>query len=368
MLILILYFYIFIVALQIIYYLVVFGKFAFAKTPHVTPKKIPISVIVCAKNEAVNVAAFIPLLAEQNYPDFEIVLIDDASSDETLAIFEEFEQQYTNVRLVKVVNNEAFWGNKKYALTLGIKAATKDYLLFTDADCYPTSKDWITAMSSHFTQQKTIVLGYSGYEPINNSFLNKLIRFENLFTAIQYFSWAKIGKPYTGVGRNLAYKKEEFYQHNGFINHIQVRSGGDDLFINEAATAQNIAISFTSESFTYSKAKTSYKDWFMQKRRQVAAASHYKISDKIQLVSFYTSQISFFILSILLLSFQFEWIVVLGLLSVRYLSAWLVVGFSAKKLKEKNLQYWFPIMELVLMFTQMNIFISNLFSKPVNWK
>ncbi|HEX9151289.1 MAG TPA: glycosyltransferase, partial [Flavobacterium sp.] len=198
MLIQILYFFIFIVVVQISYYLGVFGKFAFAKAQKVTPKRIPISVIVCAKNEEENVTNYIPLLAEQNYPDFEIVLIDDASSDNTLAIFEEFEKQYPNVRLVKVKNNEAFWGNKKYALTLGIKAAKKEYLLFTDADCYPTSKDWILAMSSQFTMQKTIVLGYGKYEKIPNSFLNKIIRFETLLTAIQYFSWAKIGHPYMG--------------------------------------------------------------------------------------------------------------------------------------------------------------------------
>ena len=166
MLIIILYFFIAVVAIQLFYYLGIFGKFAFAKAQKVTPKRLSISVIVCAKNEEDNVVDFIPLLAEQNYPDFEIVLIDDASSDTTLDIFEDFEKQYPNIRLVKVKNNEAFWGNKKYALTLGIKAAKNEYLLFTDADCYPTSKEWITAMSSQFTMQKTIVLGYGGYEKI----------------------------------------------------------------------------------------------------------------------------------------------------------------------------------------------------------
>ena len=207
MLILTLYFFILVVAIQLSYYLFFFGKFAFAKAQKSTPKKIPISVIVCAKNEAENVIRFIPLLAEQDYPDYEIILIDDASSDTTLEIFEEFEKQYSNIRLVKVENNEAFWGNKKYALTLGIKASKKDYLLFTDADCYPASKDWITSMSSQFTMNKTIVLGYGAYEKIAGSFLNKIIRFETMLTAIQYFSWAKIGHPYMGVGRNLAYKK-----------------------------------------------------------------------------------------------------------------------------------------------------------------
>jgi glycosyltransferase involved in cell wall biosynthesis len=368
MLILILYFFIFTVAVQILYYLGVFAKFAFAKTQKITPKKIPISVIVCAKNEEENVANFIPLLAEQNYPDFEIVLIDDASSDATLSIFEGFEKQYPNVRLVKVQNNEAFWGNKKYALTLGIKAAKKEYLLFTDADCYPTSKDWITAMSSQFTMQKTIVLGYGKYEKISKSFLNKIIRFETLLTAIQYFSWAKIGHPYMGVGRNLAYKKEEFFNVNGFIEHMQIRSGDDDLFINQAAKARNTTIAYTPESFTISRPKTTYKDWLIQKRRHVATANYYKTFDKLQLGLFYCSQLLFILLPITLLIFQFQWILVLSLIALRYLVTWIVIGFSAGKLKEKDVVYWYPIIELVLLFTQINIFITNTFSKPVHWK
>ncbi len=368
MLIIIFYTFIFIVAIQILYYLGIFGKFAFAKAQKITPKQIPISVIVCAKNEEKNVTNFIPLLAQQNYPDFEIVLIDDASSDETLTVFEEFEKQYSNIRLVKVKNNEAFWGNKKYALTLGIKAAKKEYLLFIDADCYPTSKDWIMAMSSQFTDQKTIILGYGKYEKIANSFLNKIIRFETLLTAIQYFSWAKAGHPYMGVGRNLAYKKEEFFNVNGFISHIQVRSGDDDLFINQAANAKNITIAYTPESITLSKPKISYKDWLIQKRRHIATANYYKPFDKVQLGLFYCSQLSFLILPIILLSFQFQWIFVLSLIGLRYLTTWLVIGFSAGKLKEKDVVYWYPIIELVLIFTQINIFITNVFSKPVHWK
>ena len=149
-----------VVVVQFLYYIVVFGKFSFAKPQTATPKRIPISVIVCAKNEEENVRTLIPLLVEQNYPQFEIVLIDDASSDNTLEIFEEFEKLHSNIKLVKVENNEAFWGNKKYSLTLGIKAAKNEYLLFTDADCLPSSKEWIASMSSQFTAEKTIVLGY----------------------------------------------------------------------------------------------------------------------------------------------------------------------------------------------------------------
>jgi glycosyltransferase involved in cell wall biosynthesis len=274
MLIFTFYFFIVIIAIQLVYYLFVFGKFAFAKAQKSTPKRIPISVIVCAKNEAENVIKYIPILAEQDYPDYEIILIDDASSDDTSEIFEEFEKQYSNIRLVNVENNEAFWGNKKYALTLGIKASKKDYLLFTDADCYPATKDWITTMSSQFTMHKTLVLGYGAYEKIANSFLNKIIRYETLLTAVQYFSWAKIGHPYMGIGRNLAYKKEEFYNVNGFIDHIKIRSGDDDLFINQVATSKNTAICFATKNnlqrLVYTKTKTRFHCKLLQIVRQVS--------------------------------------------------------------------------------------------------
>ena len=363
-----LYFFIAVVVIQLCYYLIVFGKFAFAKSKKNNPKRIPVSVIVCAKNEAENVSRFIPMLMEQDYPDFEVVLIDDASSDATLDIFEAFEKQYSNIKLVKVENNEAFWGNKKFALTLGIKAATKEYLLFTDADCFPISKDWIKEMTSNFTLNKTIVLGYGAYEKIPKSFLNKIIRFETMLTAVQYFSWAKSGHPYMGVGRNLAYKKEEFFNVRGFMDHMKIRSGDDDLFINQAGTSKNTTICFSPESFTYSEPKKTFKDWFAQKRRHVSTATFYKPFDRMQLGIFYISQLFFVILAIVLLAFLHQWIIVLSVIGFRYLFTWLTLGFASGKLKEKDVMYWFPIIEMVVIFTQLNIFMTNIFSKPVHWK
>lgn len=357
-----------VVLFQLIFYIFIFGKFSFAKTEALPKKNIPISVIVCAKNEAENIKKFVPLLLEQDYPTFELVLIDDASSDETRDLFEAFEKQYPNVKLVKVDNNEAFWGNKKYALTLGIKAAKYEYLLFTDADCYPTSKHWISNMSANFTMKKTIVLGYGAYEKIKNSFLNKIIRFETLLTATQYFAWAKIGKPYMGVGRNLAYKKEEFFRVRGFMDHMKIRSGDDDLFVNQAASGTNTTICFTSESFTYSEPKKTYKTWFNQKRRHVAIAKYYKGFDRFQLGFFYMIQFLFFVLAAVLLAFQYQWMIVTGIVVLRYMFTWISLGYAAGKLKEKDVMYWYPIIEIFLIFTQLNVFITNIFAKPVHWK
>jgi hypothetical protein len=223
-------------------------------------------------------------------------------------------------------------------------------------------------MSSQFTMHKTIVLGYGAYEKVANSFLNKIIRFETMITAVQYFSWAKMGHPYMGIGRNLAYKKEEFYNVKGFINHMKIRSGDDDLFINQIAKSKNTAICYVPESFTFSQPKRTFNAWFTQKRRHVSTARYYKSFDKIQLGLFYVSQFLFLVLAIVLLAFQYQWIIVLSLVGFRYLFTWITLGFSSGKLKEKDVMYWFPIIEIVLIFTQLNVFITNIFSKPVYWK
>lgn len=354
--------------LQLVYYVFIFGKFSFAKKQEITPKRLPISIIICAKNEEENIKRYFPNIVSQNYPDYEIVLIDDASSDETLALFESYEKEYANVKLVKVENNEAFWGNKKFALTLGIKAAKNEYLVFTNANCYPVSSDWLLQISSQFTKEKTIVLGYGAYEKVKNSFLNKIIRFDAVLTATQYFSWAKLGKPYMGIGRNLAYKKSEFFNVRGFMDHMKVRAGDDDLFINQAATSSNTAILFSGESFTYTEAKSSFKDWVLQKRRNSATAHFYKGFDKFQLGLFLFSQLSFFIMAILLLSFQYEWIVVTSIIVFRYLFSWITLGYAASKLKEKDVLFWYPLIELIVIVIQINVFIKNLFSKPIHWK
>ena len=358
----------FVVCIQVIFYIVFFGKFAFLKLEKVPKKNIPISVIICAKNEARNLKTFLPTIISQDYPTFEIILINDASKDETLKIMESFTRKHSNIKIVNVKNIEAFWGNKKYALTLGIKVAKYDYLLLTDADCKPVSNHWISEMSSHFNKTKTIVLGYGSYQKIKKSFLNKLIRFETLLTAIHYFSFAEIGLPYMGVGRNLAYKKSEFFNANGFMNHMKIRSGDDDLFINQIATSNNTAICFSKDSFTTSKPETTIKNWFNQKRRHVSTAKHYKLKHKVLLALLYTSQLFFWLLATILFITTFKWQIVLSLFVLRICIQFFVVGFSAKKLGETDTLLLLPFLELFLIIAQLTIFINNLISKPNHWK
>lgn len=348
-------------------YYFLFSKFAFAIDRQKSSKKLyPISVIVCAKNEAENLSENIPHLLAQEHPSFELILINDASSDSTLKVMERFAKNDARVKLVNVKNNEAFWGNKKYALTLGIKKAVNQRLLFTDADCKPASTQWLQEMTSPLNETKQIVLGYGAYEQ-QEGFLNKLIRFETLMTATQYFSYAAAGIPYMGVGRNLAYTSKLYYDNNGYISHIQLPSGDDDLFVNETATAQNTAIYYTEESFTISKPKTTFKSWRHQKRRHVTTAKLYKQKHKFLLGLYYISNLLFWLL--LPLCFVFGgWEITLSILIFRLLAHYIIVGKSAQKLKENDLIPFIPFLEIFLIWVQLSIFILNSKAKPTRWK
>ncbi len=356
-----------VVLIQLAFYGGIFSKFAFHKHEKQKQKNIAVSILVCAKNEAENLKEFIPLILKQNYPTFELILINDDSNDDTLDVMKSFRLAHNNIKIVDVKPIEAFWGNKKYALTLGIKASSNNFLLFTDADCKPLSDNWIKEMSSHFTNKKAIVLGYGAYKK-TKGFLNKLIRFETLLTAIQYFSYAKIGMPYMAVGRNLAYRKETFFEAKGFMNHMNVRSGDDDLFVNQIANAANTTISVSKDSFTESIPEKSLSHWFTQKKRHVSTAKYYKPKHKLVLGVFYVSQILFWLLSLILLVSLFKWKIVLGLILIRFIVQYVVIALSAKKLDEKNLLITLPALELFLIVSQLAIFISNITTKQGRWK
>ena len=295
-------------------------------------------------------------------------MINDGSSDATLEVMEEFKIKHNHIKIVDVSNNETFWGNKKYALTLGIKTTTNDYLLFTDADCKPKSKLWISTMMNGFSDSNKFVLGYGAYQPKKYSILNALVRFETLLTAIQYFSYAKSGNPYMGVGRNLAYHKSEFFKVDGFMSHMNVRSGDDDLFINETAKGENTRIIYTKNAHTESIAPQSFNEWYRQKRRHVSTAKHYKFKDKFSLGLFYVSQLLFWATFIVLISFLFKWEIVLLIFGVKTVVQYIVYGLSAKLLNEKRLIFALPFLELGLLIFQFSIFINNSISKPNHWK
>lgn len=359
-----------IVAIQFFYFVIVFGKLAFFNKILIptTEKKEAVSVIICCKNELENLRKHLHLFLNQDYNNFEVVVINDCSTDDTKDFLEEQLEIYKHLKVVTVEPNETFWSNKKYALTLGIKAASYDNLLFSDADCKPNSDQWLKKMTA-YNFQKEIILGYSPYEK-QAGLLNLMIRFETVCSAIQYLSWAIFSKPYMGVGRNLAYKKSLFFKNNGFVNHIKVRSGDDDLFVNETATISNTQIMIDPESFVLSIPKTKWKDWIYQKRRHITTSKYYKWTDKFKLSLFYFSQVVFYLLMIINLIFIYSnpIEIILSLIGFRYLFVLIIFGLISKKLNDVKLTWSYVFAEPFLIVIQFYIFVRNKISKPKLWK
>jgi len=341
-------------------------------TPYTPPDdlpavRIPISVIISARNEAKNLTENLPSILQQNYPDFEVVVINDCSYDKSEIVLEELKATYPELKIVTITEHDRFKTGKKFALTLGIKASKNEHLLFTDADCKPASDDWITRMAANFTGETQIVLGYSPYNRTGN-FLNPFVRYETIKTGINYLSAALIGDPYMGIGRNLAYTKSLFFSAKGFAAHMHVLSGDDDLFVNQNATADNTAIEIHPDSFIYTDAKTTFSGWYRQKKRHFGVGKIYKARHRRMLSLDAASGFLFYILLTLCLVFNFEPLLALGLFSFRLIFQLIIYSKLFKRLNGKDLLWYLPIFDMIY-YIYLNIFgLTGAFIKTTKWK
>jgi poly-beta-1,6-N-acetyl-D-glucosamine synthase len=355
--------------LQILYWFYFHFKIAFYKVKDTTPINalIPVSIIICAKNEAENLKIFLPKIFAQDYPQFEVVVVNDCSYDHTEQVLKDFAEQYPQLKIVTIPEDENYKHGKKLALTIGIKGAQHEYLLMTDADCYPTSDQWLKQMAHTFTEKKQIILSYGKYETLPG-ILNRLIRYDTFTIAINYLSYALRGKTYMGVGRNLAYKKTLFFENKGFANHYHIPSGDDDLFISEVANSENVAVQLSSEAFTASVPKTTWADWMQQKARHLSTANFYKKSTQFLLVSQYLLSYLFYIGLIFSLFFPSLFLLSAVLLLFRS-SILLFIHFSASKvLKEHGIWYYSIIFEVSFLCIYPIMHLKKRFEKPNKWK
>ena len=326
---------------------------------------IPVSVIISARNEAANLQQNLPAILTQNYPDFEVVVVNDCSYDGSDDILSELQKSYPALRVVTVTEHERFKTGKKFALTLGIKAAKNEHLLFTDADCAPASENWITRMAAHFTGTTQIVLGYSPYHKTGN-FLNAFIRFETLKTAINYLSAALNGNAYMGIGRNLAYTKNLFFGAKGFAAHMHVMAGDDDLFVNQNATANNTAIEIHPDTFMYTDAKTSFGAYYRQKKRHMGVGKLYKNKHRRSLS---VDAISGFLYYALLIDcFVAEPLLALGIFLFRWVTQVIIYRKTFRKLDATRLLWWLPVFDFIY-YLYLNVFgLIGTFVKTTKWK
>lgn len=352
-----------VIVIQIFYYLYFFRRLAFFKPKlKEQSQQHPLTVIVCARDEAAKLAKNLPGVLVQNYPTtHEVIVVNHNSQDETAYFLEGLKKTFKNLQVVNLTQEAKGIPGKKYPLSIGIKEAKHEVLLLTDADCVPSSEFWMQKMQDGYSEGIEIVLGYGAYYK-KPGIINKLIRFETFHSALQYLSYAMAGTPYMGVGRNLSYKKALFFKHKGFSSINHVASGDDDLFISKVATKYNTTVVIDSDAITLSEPQKTLGGWVRQKTRHYTTGKFYKPVHKFLLGMYsFTHFLLYplFIASLLV----YDWRIVLPIFAVRFILQGLIYYKSMKKLDEKDLFAWWWLFDIWMFFYYL-IFANSLWKKP----
>lgn len=348
--------------IQIFFWIIFFFRLLFWKSNTQQHNKAQISNIICTKNDIKNLQLCLQNLLTQKPALSEIIIVDDFSIDDTKSEVESLHELNNNIIYVKSANDHP---GKKIALDTGIRKAKSPFVILTDADCIPPVT-WVKTMGAELVGNVKIVLGHAPFYK-TTTWVNRWSRFENFISAIQYLSYSLWKMPYMGVGRNLLYSRNLYLDSFSKINlQLDTASGDDDIFINQVASASNTAICLHPESFVYSDAKGSWKEYVQQKKRHYSSATYYKTIHKFMLSLFSLSHILFYLL-FFTLSLSSNWEFALFVFLIRMI----LLSFSFYKLsqifKETDLLKFFPILDLMLFFHYIYFSFFVLFPSKKTW-
>ncbi|MCC5943695.1 MAG: glycosyltransferase [Bernardetiaceae bacterium] len=354
--------------IQYFFWIVVFGRFAFASQP--LPLSCVelnftkgVSVIVAAHNEYKHLPALLACLLEQDYPNYEIIIVNDRSTDRSLHYLQQAVAEHEKLKVVHIYAQKTDFHPKKYALQCGIEAAQYEYLLFTDADCRPQSSQWIYSMVQPFNHSNIkIILGYSPYFS-EKKVVNLVVQYETFYTALQYFAFAHIGKAYMGVGRNLAYRKSYFLSQNGFAKDAKITGGDDDLLVGRIANSQNTAYVHAPESLVYSYAPTTIRAWITQKKRHLSAGKRYRSRHLISLAFLQGSML----LSYGSLFAVYYYPIIAALFALRLMLLWFLTYKAKQKLPVAFHIGYVPCLDFIYFCYLIIVGLLALFSRKIKW-
>ena len=290
--------------IQLLYHWGVFSKVAFYKRnarPKLDEELEPVSVVLCARDAYEYLVELIPALLKQDYPDFEIVVVNDCSDDETEEYLKDLERREPKVKPVQLKQHLNFFNGKKFPLSMGIKSAQNDLIVLTDCNCTPVNDQWLRSVVNRYNNRTEIVIGYSPYVQ-KKSCLNRIMRFDALQNGLLYLSAALNRHPYMGIGTNLSYRKELFYRNKGFISHYTTSVGDDDLFISQVATKQNTEVLIDAENTILTTPPRTFRLWMRQKSSRYSTVRQYDLRARLSLSLFYGTQLLFYAAFITLLA------------------------------------------------------------------
>ena len=326
----------------------------------------PVSIIISARNSVLKLEDNIQHWLTQDYPNFEVVIIDDRSSDETAYFLVKTAEKEPLLKYVLLDPDVIKNGSKKLALTLGIKKAKNNYFLLTDADCIPSSDQWLKHMATGFTHKKDIVLGVS---PVNTkkSFLGRLSQYENLLTAMQYLGMSIKGKPYMGVGRNLAYTRGIYDSVGGFSKHHHLPAGDDDLFVQEASNANNTIVCIQPESYVNTEGPKNWKEYWKQKMRHLWIGKQYRSDVKTSLAWLPISQLLFWTIIIIWFITGSSWLWPIIPIIVKIVPEWIIFVKKGKLLNMPLAGPYYLFYNIFYSFWYVVISMNAFFKRKIVW-
>lgn len=332
----------------------------------------PVSVILCVQNEEENIEKHLVPILEQDYPKFEVIVVDNHSWDDTVDVLKRLKQTYKHLYFTFVPDGTRNISRKKLGVTLGVKAAQYSTLLFTEPDSYPQGNRWIRSMVNDVPHESFVVLGFSALEQ-NKGLVNKYMALDYFYSNIQSLSMALQGKSYGANGRNMLYNKMHFENKKGFSKHRFLEVGEDDLFVNEIVEKKNIIAKVSKEALVFSKweGRGVWNKW--KSNRALTKhfyPSKYKLFWRIE--SF--SRILFLSLMVYCIAAYFSSIILpsvaLGLYLIRTFSQQFVVNKTAKKLNLKGFSLILPIYDILQPFVNFYFYIGRILrgKKDYTWK
>ncbi|EJX07815.1 transmembrane glycosyltransferase [gut metagenome] len=339
------------------------------KELHFGQEQPPLSVILYAHEAAEQLRKNLPAILKQEYPQFEVIVIIDGQDDGSEDYLTMMEERYPHLYHSFIPNSSRYISRKKLAITLGIKASKYDWIVLTETNCQPQSQRWLQTLARNFTSHTEIVLGYSSYER-GHSWLHKQIAYDNLFTGMRYLGAALGGHPYMGFGKNLAYRKELFYQHKGLSAHLNLQRGDDDLFVNQVALADNTRVECAPEALVRMSQPQRAKDWYEEKISYRSTAHLYKGCQRWLFGFETTTRLLFhgyWITTCGIGLWHFHWTVA-GIALLAFLLRWCLQGFvlhsTTQALQEERNYFWtLPIFDLLQPIQSLRWELNCLFRK-----
>ncbi|MDR1555956.1 MAG: glycosyltransferase [Tannerellaceae bacterium] len=328
----------------------------------------PVSIIVYANNESFNLKENLPPLLSQDYPAYEVIVINDGSTDESDNVLKLFENEYPNLYHTFIPQESKYLSRRKLSLMIGIKAARYDILFFIEAKCRPLTNKWLAAMAGNYTPQTMIVLGFCAYRA-SKGFFHKLVSYDNLLSGLQYISATMINRPYSGDGRNLSYRKSLFYEQAGYKHSLNLHAGDDDLFVNESATGENTRVEYAPDSLTEMRPFECFADWKEMKVSRIATRKHFK-GNRLAFYRMENLSATFFLLAVtasVVTGLSGYNPLTAGIALLLYLLLYVEKAVVLQKLsvllQQRPFTGWLPFLEIAHLFTDFYIHIFRFFHR-----